>query len=68
MAGKGTALHKRHRIYVDVVSAAMPFIEAMIARALVPHDLLIERFKRAVEYFEMDARAEELPKYVSAAG
>jgi hypothetical protein len=109
LAGVGTDLHKKHRLYVDVVSAALPFlpqvplchlqpelnaslehfeievmsivdvvvsklkrynandavdIEAMVSRGLVPHPLLVERFKAAVDHFEMDARAEDLPKYV----
>jgi hypothetical protein len=109
LAGKGTDLQRRHRMYVDIVSAALPFlpqqprchphpsltaslanfeievldvvdvvvsklkrfkpadqsdIEAMIDRGLVPHDALIERFKDAVDAFEMDARADELPQYV----
>jgi len=109
LAGIGTDLHRKHRLYVDVVSAALPFlpqvpkchpleeltasvdhfeievmdivdvvvsklkrfgtndildIEAMVSRALVPHARLIERFKAAVDHFEMDARAEDLPKYV----
>jgi hypothetical protein len=109
LAGKGTDLHRRHRMYLDIVSAALPFlpqqprchphpsltaslanfeievldvidvvvsklkrfnpadqsdIEAMIDRGLVPHDALIERFNDAVDAFEMDARADDLPQYV----
>jgi hypothetical protein len=54
-----------------VVSKLKPFrpsdkadILAMIERDRVPHDLLVERFKSAVDVFWCDARAEELPKYV----
>jgi hypothetical protein len=39
-------------------------IQAMVERDLVPHDRLIARFKSAVELFSMDARAEDLPKFV----
>lgn len=107
LAGIGSDLHRKHRLYVDVVSAGLPFlpqvpkchllsetldhfeievldivdvvvsklkrysandvldIEAMVSRDLVSHALLIERFKRAVDHFEMDARANDLPRYVT---
>lgn len=39
-------------------------VEAMIERGLVPHGRLVERFVAAVESFEGDARAEDLPAYV----
>ena len=39
-------------------------IDAMVERDLVPHQRLIARFKAAVEAYEMDARIEELPKYI----
>jgi hypothetical protein len=39
-------------------------IEAMIELHLVPHAVLIERFRSAVDYFLLDARAEDLPKCV----
>jgi hypothetical protein len=39
-------------------------IEAMIERDRVPHDELIARFRAAVDWFQMDARAQDLPKYV----
>ncbi len=39
-------------------------IEAMIERDLVPHDALIDRFERAVDWFGLDARAIEIPQYV----
>lgn len=39
-------------------------IEAMIARDLVPHDMLIERFRLVVDMASYDASAEDLPKYV----
>jgi Nucleotidyltransferase of unknown function (DUF6036) len=109
LAGVGTALHTRHRLYLDFVAASLPFlpqrprchdltslnaslkhfelealdvvdvvvsklkrfnandvsdIEAMVKKDLLPHDVLIERFKAAVDHYEMDARAEDLPKYV----
>lgn len=109
LAGRDSVLHTRHRIYIDIVKAAIPFlpqvplwhtlpelsaslrhfdvevldvvdvivsklkrfntndlsdIEAMVDRDLVPHDALIERFRLAVDWFGMDARAPEIPKYV----
>jgi hypothetical protein len=36
-------------------------IEAMVDRELVPHDLLLERFRSAIDAFSLDARAAELP-------
>jgi hypothetical protein len=39
-------------------------IQAMVERDLVPHALLIDRFRAAVEAFSMDARADDLPKFV----
>ena len=108
LAGPGTDLHKRHRLYLDIVSSGLPFlpqaprwqelstlnaklrlfhlraldivdvavsklkrfnandvsdIDAMIEQGLIPHHKLIERYKAAVDWFEMDARAEELPRY-----
>jgi len=109
LAGFGTALHRQHRIYVDIVPTGLPFlpqvprchqlstinttlnnfelevldivdvvvsklkrftandvsdIEAMVLRDLVPHEALVNRFKSAVDYYEMDARAQELPRYI----
>jgi hypothetical protein len=40
-------------------------IEAMVDRGLVRHDALVERFKDAVDAFQMDARAEDLPMCVA---
>jgi hypothetical protein len=40
-------------------------IDAMIDLGLVPHDLLIDRFRSAVDAFAMDARANKLTKYIS---
>ncbi len=39
-------------------------IEAMIDLDLVPHAALIDRFRSAVDCFLLDARAEDLPKYI----
>jgi len=109
LAGPGTDLHRRHRLYVELVSSALPFlprvplwheisqlneglqhfrlvvldvvdvvvsklmrlhandiadIEAMVERERVPHARLLERFLSAVKCFSMDARAEDLPRYV----
>jgi hypothetical protein len=109
LAGKGTAMHLRHGIYLEIVGAGLPFlprsptwhelpefgrlkhfriqaldvidvvvsklarfnandefdIDAMIGRDLVPHNLLIARFRAALEGFEMDSRAERIPRYIS---
>ena len=40
-------------------------IDAMITLGLVPHHRLIERFRAAVDGYEMDARAERLPRYIA---
>jgi hypothetical protein len=108
LAGPGTEMHRRHKLYLDMVRPGLPFlppsptwhelpdfthlvhfrihvldvvdvvvskfarfstndqsdIDAMIDRDLVPHDLLIVRFKAAVDGFEMDARADKLPRYI----
>lgn len=110
LAGKGTHLSLRHRMYVDIVGSALPFmpqeptwrrldslsqtlkhlevealdvtdvvvsklkrflphdradIVAMIERDLVAHEALIERFRSAVDSYLLDARAEDLPRYVN---
>ncbi len=39
-------------------------IRAMVRRGKVPHMDLVQRFRAAVDEFWVDARAEELPKYV----
>jgi hypothetical protein len=108
--GRGSKLHVRHKLYVDIVSGGLPFlahsprwldvpdlngdianfhlqvlhivdvvvsklkrfhpydlqdIDAMVERGLVDHGLLIERFRDAVDGYLLDARAEDLPKYVA---
>lgn len=40
-------------------------IEAMIEKDLVPHEALLDRFRRAIDSFAMDARAIEIPRYVA---
>lgn len=110
IAGQGSKLHVRHKLYVDIVSDGLPFlaplprwldvhdlnadlanvhvqvlhvvdvvvsklkrfhpydlqdIDAMVERGLVDHGLLIERFREAVDGYLLDARAEDLPKYVA---
>jgi hypothetical protein len=37
----------------------------MVQRGLVDHDVLIERFREAVDGYLLDARAEDLPRYVA---
>lgn len=109
VAGAGTELHRRRRLYLEIVANGIPFlpwppawrridalgdlrhfelsaldvvdvvvsklkrlnandlsdIAAMIDLDLVPHQLLIDRFRSAVDLFSGDARAEDLPKYVA---
>jgi hypothetical protein len=38
----------------------------MIDRGLVPHHDLVARFQQAVDRFSADARAEDLPRYVTS--
>ena len=108
LAGKGTDLHTKHRVYLDIVVNALPFlprpphfhasplsdklkhfdvqvldiadvavskltrfnandagdIRAMAEMGLIKHGILIDRFRKAVDGYEMDARAEDLPKYI----
>ena len=111
LAGKGTRIHLRHGIYLDIVAGGLPFlpqgplwhplgelnaslttfnvvvldvvdlvvsklkrfhandqsdVKAMTDRDLVPHGLLVSRFRSAVDVFSGDARAEDLPRYVRA--
>ncbi len=40
-------------------------VEAMVSTGVVEHDRLIERFRSAVDGYELDARAEELPKFIT---
>lgn len=109
LAGKGSALHARFGIYLDIVLNGLPFlphpplfhpaqaltalehfqvraldivdvavsklirfnrndqsdIRAMADRRLLDHARLVERFKLAVDGFSLDARAEDLPRYIS---
>lgn len=108
LAGRGSDLSARLRIYLDIVPGSLPFlphpplfhrvkaleklryfdvkvldvvdvavsklqrftandrndIREMITRDLISHARLVERFRIAMDRFEMDARAEDLPKYV----
>ncbi len=96
VAGADTELHKRHRLYIDIVRNGLPFLPhapewhaaaelndrlhrlrldvldvtdvsdvgAMVERGLVLHERLVTRFRAAVECFQDDARAEDLPKFV----
>lgn len=110
LGGLGSDLHTRHRLYIDFVGNAVPFlpqvplyhakldlnvrlrcfelevldvvdvvvaklkrfhandrsdIEAMVERDLVPHSVLVERFRAAADVFAYDARADDLSEYVS---
>lgn len=109
LAGRGTDLHKRTRLYLDIVISGLPFlphgpkfhphrslntelthfeittldvvdvvvtkllrfngddagdVAAMVAKGLVPHKRLVERFRDAVDAFSMDSRAEDIPKII----
>lgn len=109
LAGKGTEVHARHGMYIEIVSSGLPFlpheplyhsleeldaslqhfeirvldvvdvvvsklkpfrgsdledIRAMVQRGLVPHDLLIARFKDAVDDYSGTAGAEDIPRFV----
>jgi hypothetical protein len=110
LAGQGTKVHARHRMYLEIVAPGFPFlpqsprwidrpelnaslrhfdlevldvvdvvvsklkrfnandqsdVDAMVAGDLVPHERLLERFRAAVDFYAMDARAEDLPRYLS---
>jgi len=110
LAGKGTPIHQRHRMYIEVVSSGFPFlphvplyhsvealnaslrhfeirvldvvdvvvsklkpfrsgdiedIRAMVDRDLVPHDLLVARFRDAVDDYAGGAGADDIPRYVA---
>jgi hypothetical protein len=109
LAGNGTPLHMRHRVYLDIVARGLPFlrqqprwhsveglnksldsfelfaldvvdvvvsklkrfnandrsdIEAMVDEGAVPHAELIVCFREGVDFYTMDARAADLPRYV----
>jgi hypothetical protein len=40
-------------------------IRAMAEKKLLNHDLLIERFKAAADWFSLDARASDVPKHLN---
>lgn len=110
LAGKGTEIHARYRMYIDIVKSGLPFlpqipawndtealnarlrrlalkvldvtdvvvsklkrfnandvqdISAMVDSGLVTHEKLISRFREAIDYYQFDARAEDLPTYVT---
>jgi hypothetical protein len=109
LAGHGSAIHTRRKLYLDIVANGLPFlpqvplwrpapglshlvhfevvvldvvdvavsklkrfiardvadIDAMVDLDVVPHDVFVERFRLAVEYFSYDARADDLPRYVA---
>lgn len=109
IAGPGSVLHQRHKLYLDIVQNGLPFlpqtpsfhllpelngslrqieievldivdvvvsklkrfsvhdqsdIAAMVDMGLVEHSRLIARLRSAVEVYSMDARGDDLPKYV----
>jgi hypothetical protein len=110
IAGPGSPIHQRRRMYVEMVAGGLPLlpqqphwrrvasldgslrnirvevlavvdvvvselkrlssndladIDAMIERELVDHRELVERFRLAVDFHGMDARAEDLPRSVA---
>ncbi len=73
IAGAPPTLELRALDVVDVVVSKLKRFDArdigdidqMIDRGLVPHQRLVERFRSAVDVFSSDARAEDLPRYVS---
>ena len=109
LAGKGTELHRRRNIYLEIVSPGLPFlpqtpayhliddlnrtlrhfeievldtidvvvsklkrfsaddvsdITAMVDFGVIDHPKLLDRFRSAVDLYTMDARADELPRYI----
>lgn len=109
LAGPGSDLHRKHRVYLELVAPGLPFlpqapmfhsvadlnqdlthfeievldvvdvvvsklkrfhandasdIAAMVNLERVDHAQLLERFRAAVDVYSMDARAEDLPRYV----
>lgn len=109
LAGKGTAFHRRHNMYLDIVPAALPFlpinplwhpfeelrhslvhfdivvldvvdvvvskltryspsdrgdIQAMVERDHIDPGRLVERFGAAIDAFAMDARIDDVPRYI----
>jgi Nucleotidyltransferase of unknown function (DUF6036) len=110
LAGEGTLLHQRHRLYIEFVASGIPFlpqvplyhqladlnaelhhfdlevldvvdvivaklkrfhgadrsdVDAMVKKGLVPHQRLVARFRDAVDSYAFDARAADLPNYVT---
>ena len=105
IAGKGTDIHARFKIYLDVVAGGLPLlppkpvfhpvaglsrmryfdvraldvvdvvvsklrrfsaddegdVRAMSGLGLLGHKRLVKRFGEAIDHFQLDARAEELP-------
>lgn len=109
LAGVGTTIERRHRMYLDIVKNGTPFlphpprfhilenlnqqlhhfrvevldmVDVVVSKlkpfraqdmddiryladhALIDPSQLVSRFESAVEYWSMDARATQLPKYV----
>lgn len=106
LAGRGSELFQRHRMYLDIVSSALPFlpqrrafhpvavlssaksfkvealdvadvvlsklmrfnandvsdIREMVRLGKVEHAKLIDNFKRTLDWFSLDARADDLPR------
>lgn len=72
LRGLPTTVSVRALAVVDVVVSKLKRfnandvsdIDAMVERALAPHDKVLTRFEAAVDYWSCDARAEDLPAYV----
>lgn len=110
LAGPHTDIHRRLRVYIDVVRNGIPLLpnapmwrdlpaldaklasftvkaldatdvivsklkrfsasdvsdaDAMIRTGVVSHDRFVERFRSAIDTFAYDARADDIPEYVS---
>jgi len=108
LAGRGSPLFKKYRVFLDIVRAPIPFlpqtpifhpvpgfknfknfevkvldvvdvavsklkpfrpqdkkdIEFLANKKLLPYDRLLERFHLVLDYYSMDARAGDFPKFL----
>ncbi len=48
LAGRGTTIHKRHRIYLDIVSGGIPFLPQS------PHYIPLRELNRALAHFHVE--------------
>lgn len=76
LAGPGTELARRRRMYIDIVANGIPFlphppqwhaiddIDEMVMSSRVPQDRLVARFRSAADEWAHCAFADQLPQYV----